>query len=149
MTLAQIPTHVLSVLLHATGANRCVNRPDLEVGWRNRYCCGPSHEGWDSCREAVTLGLMGVEPDAEWIGEDTLYYAAAAGLDAARVWVADRQRGRVWRVVVDENGRAHNTYCVADTRSKARAMQIRSLREAWNCTWREALNAIVSVQRHR
>ena len=149
MTLAEIPTHVLSALLHATGADRCVNKPDLEVGWRNRYCCGPGHEGWDSCREAVTLGLMGADPDAEWVGKDTLYYATTAGLEVARAWVAACQRRRVWRVVVDGGDDTYANLFVADTRSKAQAMQIHNLQDAWGCAWREALGAIVSVRRHR
>jgi len=144
----EIPAHVLSVLIHATGADRCANRTDLEVGWRNRYCCGPGHEGWDSCREAVTLGLMGADPDAEWVGKDTLYYATTAGLDVARAWVADRQRRRVWRVIVDDGYEFRPSLFVADTRSKAQAMQVSSLQDAWGCTWREALGAIVSVRRN-
>lgn len=149
MTLTEIPAHVLSVLLHATGADRCANKPDFEVGWRNRYVCGPGHDGWESCLEAVALGLMGAEPDAEWVGStEVMYRATKAGLNAARAWVADRQHRRVWRVVVDGNGRSYNDV-VADTRSKARSMQVSSLQDAWGCTWREALGAIVSVRRHR
>lgn len=142
VTHIEIDSEVLAVLLHATGANDCTAKPSLKVGWRNRYCAGPSHYRWDACKRAVGLGLLGEEPDAEWVGGDSLFWATPAGLELCSAWVADRVRGRVWDVTVDGGDGTHTIRVIADTRSKAKADVVCELREVWNCTWREAAGAI-------
>lgn len=150
MNLADVPAHVLSVLNHAAGAKACTRDPRIEVGWRSHYCCGEGHHGWDACREAVTLGLMVAEPDAEGLGTtDTAYRVTAAGREVVSTWVKDQLRNRVWRTTVRDGDEEFVHLYVADSRAKARAKQIADLRVVWQLSWRAAAKLVVSVRQVR
>lgn len=46
--------------------------------YRNHYCCGPGHTGWDPCNECVANGWMCRHEPKSWL-PDWLFEVTPAG----------------------------------------------------------------------
>lgn len=51
--------------------------------YRNRYCCGPGHDGYDACEQMVSAGLMWKREPCEVMPEPT-FHATLQGVEAYR-----------------------------------------------------------------
>ncbi len=79
-------TTLLHVLQHAIGRDefgRPTSRHNPE--FRNHYCCGPGHDGFEHCRKAVADGLMTERGPRAISGGDHTFFVTVAG----RAWIAE------------------------------------------------------------
>ena len=73
---------VLHVLQHALGRDEYGRRPrGRDDDYRNHYCAGEGHHGFDLCRSAVEQGLMREHAPREISGGDHIFTVTDAGRD--------------------------------------------------------------------
>jgi hypothetical protein len=131
----------LDVLLHATGATRCLRDPSLEVGWRNRYTSSPGCDGYDAVIEAVAAGWMEqLRPSS--MTDHACFRATADGLRVARAHLVLYRPAR-WEVTTSLG----TAIVYAATRAKARYAYAIEIKDALGCTMLDALREIRSAHK--
>lgn len=73
-------TTLLHILQHALGRDEYGRRPQGRTDdYRNHYCAGEGHDGFDLCREAVAAGLMVEHAPRAISGGDYIFTVTLGG----------------------------------------------------------------------
>jgi hypothetical protein len=70
---------ILHILQHAIGRNEYGKPKNGNKDYRNHFCTGAGSTDFDTCREAVSLGLMTEHPPRAISGGDHIFRVTEAG----------------------------------------------------------------------